>query len=115
MVGRCHQEHRRVIGSFEGTIHDVDLEPGSLVARVAGGVAHPSMSHHHQGIDALGDGLRVTGRARIDDLVEAIEVADHPFALGVQWHPEADPTSGVIAGFVRATAPRAATTVSRGS
>ncbi len=31
--------------------------------------------------------LRVEARAP-DGLVEAVSVNDHPFALGVQWHPE---------------------------
>jgi putative glutamine amidotransferase len=103
-----HEHHRRVIGSFDGSDHDVDLVPGSLAARVAGQTRHPTKSHHHQGVDTLGEGFDVTGRSPLDDLVEAIEVPGHCFALGVQWHPEADPGSEVIAGFVRAAAERAA-------
>ena len=52
------------------------------------------LSHHHQGIDRLGDGLAVTGRTE-DGLIEAIEriVPDQQderatWMLGVQWHPE---------------------------
>ena len=50
-------------------------------------------SHHHQGVDRLGDGLHVVGRSP-DGLVEAIarDGADFnrpsPWMLGVQWHPE---------------------------
>lgn len=44
-------------------------------------------SHHHQAIDRLGSGVVAVGWAD-DGVVEAIELADHPFAVGVQWHPE---------------------------
>ena len=42
----------------------------------------------------------VTGWSDLDELPEAIEVPDKRFALGVQWHPEADATSQVIATLV---------------
>jgi putative glutamine amidotransferase len=48
----------------------------------------------------LGEGLVVSGRAPIDDLPEAIELPGKRFALGVQWHPEADETSRLIAALV---------------
>lgn len=98
-----HEEHRRVVGTFEGADHDVQLEHGSLAADAAGEVAHATKSHHHQGVDRLGDGLVVTGHSTLDSFPEAIEMPDRRFVLGVQWHPEADPTSGVIAAFVEAT------------
>jgi len=50
----------------------------------------------------VGEGLRVSGWSRDDDLVEAIELPDHRFALGVVWHPEEDPDSNVIAALVDA-------------
>lgn len=31
-----HGEHRRVLGSFDGSEHDVELDPSSLAARAAG-------------------------------------------------------------------------------
>ncbi len=45
----------------------------------------------------------------MDDLPEAIESPSHRFALGVQWHPEADERSRLIAALVEeAAAVRAA-------
>jgi putative glutamine amidotransferase len=97
-----HQEHRRVLGSFEGSDHDVTLSEGSLAALAAGETAHATKSHHHQGVDRLGDGLVVTGVSTLDELPEAVERPDRTFVLGVQWHPEADPDSAVIGAFVSA-------------
>ena len=101
-----HDDHRRVLGSFEGADHDVRLTPGSLAARAAGEELHATKSHHHQGIDRVGEGLVVTGWAVIDDLPEALEVQSNDFALGVQWHPEADETSRLIAALVACAAAR---------
>ena len=101
-----HEEHRRVLGSFEGADHDVRLRPGSLAARAAGEELHATKSHHHQGVDRVGDGLDVTGWAVVDDLPEALELPGNLFALGVQWHPEADETSRLIAALVEHAADR---------
>jgi putative glutamine amidotransferase len=98
-----HEDHRRVLGSFDGADHDVELDQGSLAALAAGEVAHATKSHHHQGVDRLGEGLKVTGHSTLDGLVEAVELADRRFVLGVQWHPEADPASKVVDAFVRAS------------
>jgi putative glutamine amidotransferase len=35
----------------------------------------------------------------LDDLVEAIELPEHRWALGVQWHPEVDSRSPVVRAF----------------
>jgi putative glutamine amidotransferase len=101
---RGHEDHRRAVGTFDGSDHDVRLDRGSLAARAAGEERHATKSHHHQGIDVLGDGLAVTGWSELDDVAEAIEAPGKRFALGVQWHPEADEASRVIAAFVREAA-----------
>ena len=99
-----HEGHRPTPGSFAGSEHDVVLDEGSLAARVAGETTHSTLQHHHQGIDAVGEGLVVTGRAAGDDLPEAIEMPGRSFVLGVQWHPEADPGSPFIGALVGAAA-----------
>ena len=99
-----HEEHRRVQGTFEGADHDVRLEEGSLAARAAGELVHATKSHHHQGIDRLGDGLRVTGWATLDDFPEAIEDPRNRFALGIQWHTEADEKARLVAALVEEAA-----------
>jgi putative glutamine amidotransferase len=97
-----HHDHLRARGSFDGADHDVRLVPGSLAARAAGEELHGTKSHHHQGVDRVGDGLVVTGEATIDGLPEALELPGEAFALGVQWHPEADERSRVIGALVEA-------------
>jgi putative glutamine amidotransferase len=90
--------------AFDGADHDVRLEPDSLAAVAAGELMHATKSHHHQGIDRIGDGLVVTGVSTMDELVEAIELPEHRFVLGVQWHPEADDRSRVTNALVQAAA-----------
>jgi putative glutamine amidotransferase len=99
-----HEEHRRVPGSFDGAEHDVILTEGSLAARAAGETVHMSKSHHHQGVELLGEGLLVSGTSMLDELPEAIELRDASFVLGVQWHPEADLESSVVGALVAAAA-----------
>ena len=70
-----------------------------LAARAAGGSVSAVKSHHHQAVDRVAEGFTVTGWAD-DDLPEAMESAQHRFALGVQWHPEADEESRLIAALV---------------
>jgi putative glutamine amidotransferase len=96
-----HHEHRRNPGTFDGADHDVRLADGSLAARAAGEAVHATKSHHHQGIDRLGEGLEVTGWSAIDELPEAVELPERRFALGVQWHPEADARSRLIGALVQ--------------
>jgi putative glutamine amidotransferase len=100
-----HEEHRRTPGSFEDADHDVRLTPGSLAAQAAGEELHGTKSHHHQGVATIGEGLEVTGYSVLDDLPEALEAPDRRFVLGVQWHPEADERSRIVAAVVEAAKP----------
>jgi putative glutamine amidotransferase len=95
-----HEAHLPSPGSFDGADHDVRLKPGSLAARAAGEEVHVTKSHHHQGVDRIGEGFEVTGHSVLDDLAETIELPSGRFVLGVQWHPEADGQSRVISALV---------------
>ncbi len=105
--GSLHQHieerepHHGPRGTDESGWHNVEVTPGSLLARIAGKGALRVNSRHHQAItpERLAPGLVEAGRTEHGGLVvlEAFEMPDHPFALGVQWHPErpemsADPT-----------------------
>ncbi|MFT3863569.1 MAG: gamma-glutamyl-gamma-aminobutyrate hydrolase family protein [Solirubrobacterales bacterium] len=70
--------------------HAVEVDPDSQLAEVLGGdevEVSDVNSFHHQAIDRLGEGLRVSARAP-DGTVEAIEDPDRRFLIGVQWHAE---------------------------
>jgi putative glutamine amidotransferase len=67
-------------------------------------------STHHQAVSRAGSGVLVSAWAP-DGVVEAIELPDHPFALGVQWHPEClagrEPRHGaILRGLVAAALER---------
>ena len=90
-------KHRHTPGVFGD--HGVRLEPGSLAARATGAAESAVKSHHHQGVERLGEGLEATGWDE-DGTVEAIEMPERGFALGVLWHPEQDEQSNVVAALV---------------
>ncbi|HET7120912.1 MAG TPA: gamma-glutamyl-gamma-aminobutyrate hydrolase family protein [Solirubrobacterales bacterium] len=94
------EAHRTVAGTFSE--HHVRLDPESLACSAAGVEAFVVWSHHHQGVDRVGEGLKVSGWSLEDDLPEAIELPGKRFALGVIWHPEEDEASQVIASLVSA-------------
>jgi putative glutamine amidotransferase len=99
-----HTDHRRALGSFDNADHDVRLAPGSLAAQACGELRHKTKSHHHQAVGELGDGIVPSGWSVLDGLVEAIELPESRWGLGVQWHPEVDPRSRVVRAFAGATA-----------
>jgi putative glutamine amidotransferase len=99
------QTHRHTPGEF--CDHPVDLEPDSLAARAARTERLAVKSHHHQGVAQLGAGLEATGRNPSDGVIEAIELPDRQFALGVLWHPEEDEQSRVIGALVEEARTRA--------
>jgi len=68
-------------------VHEVKVEEGTRVAEVMGEPILKVNSLHHQGVKDIAPSLRVAGHAP-DGLVEAIELPNHPFGIGVQWHPE---------------------------
>ncbi|WP_158970412.1 gamma-glutamyl-gamma-aminobutyrate hydrolase family protein [Chachezhania sediminis] len=70
----------------------VRLEPGSRLARVAGGRRRAAQrlkvnALHSQAVDDLGAGFRIAARDE-GGMIQAIERVGPGFALGVQWHPE---------------------------
>lgn len=67
--------------------HAVQVEEDSLLARCLGAPLVEVNSRHHQAARVIAPGLHVVARAP-DGIIEALELPTHPFALGVQWHPE---------------------------
>lgn len=68
-------------------VHPVRIAPQSHLAQLVQTQELGVNSLHHQGIRDLAPGLQAVAWAP-DGLVEAVELPDHPFALGLQWHPE---------------------------
>ena len=82
--------------------HAVEVEGDSLLFDILGADTLHVNSTHHQIIDALGEGIQASGIAP-DGVVEAIELREGAFALGVQWHPElleGAPHQGLYERFV---------------
>lgn len=78
----------------------VRLAPGTLTSKIFGTETVDVAHYHHQAVDRLAEGLEVTAHAE-DGTVEAVELRDRPFALAVQWHPEADDESALFEALVR--------------
>lgn len=94
--GTLHQHLPDVVGGGiahrqnedgKSLTHVVDVVAGSCLAGLLGSARLGVNSFHHQAVDRLGAGLRVSARAP-DGTVEAIEDPERPFVLAVQWHAE---------------------------
>jgi putative glutamine amidotransferase len=91
--------------------HEVSVAPGSRLASILHRtdltdhlpVLVPT--HHHQAVDRLGEGLVATAWAT-DGIIEAAELdpARHPFAVAVQWHPEAGQDLSLFRALATASA-----------
>ena len=86
------------------TAHRIRLEKGSRLADLLGARTITVNSHHHQAIRDVPECARVAARSA-DGLVEAIELPERRFVLGVQWHPERWPhpsSARIMKGFLAA-------------
>lgn len=77
------------------TLHDCQVEAGSHLARIMSAETVNTYSGHHQAVKDIAPDLQVVSTAA-DGIAEGLILPDHPFMLGVQWHPEksahSDPT-----------------------
>ena len=78
--------------------HEVSTTPGSLAADFLGENAAVN-SYHHQHLRDLPDGVVATTRAG-DGVIEAIEIPDAPFVVGVQWELQASWPGTAEVGFL---------------
>jgi len=67
--------------------HEVILDGSSLLSKILSTDRVMVNSLHHQAAKDIAPGLKAMGQAD-DGVVEVLEAPDHPFGLGVQWHPE---------------------------
>lgn len=92
--GTLHQhvpEHAGFETATDHLLHEVAFEPESALGAMYGVERMGVNSLHHQTVDAVGDGLRVTARAD-DGTPEGLEHTSLPF-LSIQWHPEMLPSA----------------------
>lgn len=92
--GTLHQHLPEALGTERYRVgggvfaeNTVEVEPETVLAGLVGAGEFGVHSYHHQGVDALGEGLVVTARAD-DGLVQAFEDPASPYLVAVQWHPE---------------------------
>jgi putative glutamine amidotransferase len=92
-----HDAHRPTPGEYGA--HGARFAAGSQIAAVLG-TSLTVNSYHHQGVADPG-WLTVTGWAD-DGTIESLEDPSRPFAVGVQWHPEATEDHRLFAALVDA-------------
>lgn len=79
-------QHMQISRSRQDLCHNISVSPRSILRQCLGTTAGIN-SLHHQCLHLLPSCLKPTAIAS-DGVVEAVELSCHPFALGVQWHPE---------------------------
>lgn len=110
-------EEQKTITDKGGTMRlgswDCDLKEGSLVSNVYGNATQIAERHRHRYefnnayLEQLNNaGLVATGFNKETNLVEIVEAKDHPWFVGVQYHPEYKSTVAnphpLFVGFVKA-------------
>lgn len=105
LPGACRHDRYTTGEPRDLIAHEVQVLPGSRLEGILGCAGCGVNSLHHQGLERIASGLQVTAYAP-DGLVEAVELAGHPFGLGVQWHPEwlqaLAPQRALFAAFIQA-------------
>jgi putative glutamine amidotransferase len=86
--------------------HAVELVPDSRLAGILQSHTVWTNSLHHQAVESVPQPWRVAGRST-DGVVEVVEHREHPFLIGVQWHPEVlvsnqEPAREIFKAFVAA-------------
>ncbi|MBX3729181.1 MAG: gamma-glutamyl-gamma-aminobutyrate hydrolase family protein [Candidatus Sumerlaeia bacterium] len=93
--------------------HDVEVVPGTRLHALLGTTSLRVNSLHHQACIVSPESNVVVSAVAPDGIVEAIELPDHPFALGVQWHPESLASEDPHLNLFRALVEQAAETKRR--
>lgn len=108
-AGTLHQHLPDVIGTAAhapspGHFGDVDVEvvPGSHLARILRATNVTVQCSHHQAIDQIGSDLAVVATSA-GGVIEGVEDASFRFLVGVQWHPEAGSDRSLFEAIVGAT------------
>ena len=105
--GFIEHEQKCVEGfnSYSIPYHEVEIEKDSKLFEIIGEEKINTNSSHRQAIKRLGQGLSLSARA-FDGVIEGIEKTNHPFCIGVQWHPEFETSEAdkrIFDAFVKAS------------
>ena len=87
--------HKDIKAFYTETPHITTLLPKKTVYITKDSLLHKILKHeryrvnslHHQSIDRLGDGIEIVAKEE-NGIIQAIEGKNHPFYIGLQWHPE---------------------------
>lgn len=79
----AHQQHQ--IAPYAS--HRVMINAGSKLHEIFGETQIMTNSHHHQAVKEIAAGL-VASATAADGVIEGFEKPEHPYFVGVQWHPE---------------------------
>lgn len=79
--------------------HEVRLRKNSKLYKIFG-EKRQTNSRHHQAIKTLAPSLEAVGESS-DGVIEAVESKEHPWVVGVQWHPESQEISDDFAPLFR--------------
>ena len=79
--------HDKPFDDARSHIHDINIDKSSKLYSIVGEEKIGVNSIHHQGINLLGDDLKITAKSP-DGVVEGIETTNEWEAIGIQWHPE---------------------------
>jgi putative glutamine amidotransferase len=98
-------QHSQTTVDLHQPSHTVSVVAGTHLHRLVGAASARVNSFHHQAVDRLAEGFRVTARSS-DGVLEAMEQESGPWFQCVQWHPERlanDPvTRSLFRAFVEA-------------
>lgn len=100
------QSHVEGFNDYHIAYHDVAILENSKLHSIVEEDTIKTNSSHHQAARSVGKGLKVSAYAS-DGVIEALEKTDHPYCIGVQWHPEfetSDADRKIFESFVEASA-----------
>ena len=99
-----HEQSRLNLKMHE-TSHQVRIDKNSLLFNIVQKEIIAVNSSHHQAVKSVGNAMKISAISPVDNIIEAVELPQYSFALGVEWHPEYQATEDdalIIKAFVEA-------------
>jgi putative glutamine amidotransferase len=107
--GSLHQhiDGHKQAESRDARTHTVELCESGVLRKILGESAIAVNSFHHQIVKRLAADLICNATSTNDGYIEAFHHKEHPFLLGVQWHPEcyfelSETSSKIFNEFIKA-------------